>query len=151
MPISLYVSVEIIRLGQSFLINWDLAMYHRETDTPAQARTTTLNEELGQIDYVFSDKTGTLTQNVMNFLKCSIGGEVYGKDPVEGQPYSGFINDSLRQALDSRKPDVSDFFRLLALCHTVQPEVIDGCVVYQAQSPDEKALADAARCALLAF
>ena len=49
-------------MAMSFLIGWDLKMYHEETDTPARARTTTLNEELGQIEYVFSDKTGTLTQ-----------------------------------------------------------------------------------------
>ncbi len=56
------VSVEVIRLVLSFLIGWDLQMYYKKTDTPAKARTTTLNEELGQIEYVFSDKTGTLTQ-----------------------------------------------------------------------------------------
>ena len=55
-------SVEVIRLVQSFLINWDLAMYHEKSDTSAKARTTTLNEELGQVQYIFSDKTGTLTQ-----------------------------------------------------------------------------------------
>ena len=43
-------------------LNWDINMYHKESDTPAKARTTTLNEELGQIEYIFSDKTGTLTQ-----------------------------------------------------------------------------------------
>ena len=61
-PISLYVSVEVIRFGLSFLISWDLQMYDEKSDTPASSRTTTLNEELGQIQYVFSDKTGTLTQ-----------------------------------------------------------------------------------------
>ena len=61
-PISLYVSVEIIRFGHSWWINWDQKMYYAKTDTPARSRTTTLNEELGQIEYIFSDKTGTLTQ-----------------------------------------------------------------------------------------
>ncbi|XP_069187233.1 phospholipid-transporting ATPase ID isoform X2 [Procambarus clarkii] len=85
-PISLYVSVEVIRLCQSFLINWDDAMYHPPNKTHAKARTTTLNEELGQIEYIFSDKTGTLTQNIMAFNKCSIAGRSYGDviDPRTG-------------------------------------------------------------------
>ena len=61
-PISLYISIEMIRLFQSKLINWDNRMYYEVNDIPAQARTASLNEELGQIEYIFSDKTGTLTQ-----------------------------------------------------------------------------------------
>lgn len=53
-------------------------MYHKESDTPAAARTSNLNDELGQVKYVFSDKTGTLTENVMLFKKCTIGGIIYG-------------------------------------------------------------------------
>lgn len=52
----LLCSVEMIRLWLSLLINWDLKMYYEVNDIPAQARTTTLNEELGQIEYIFSDK-----------------------------------------------------------------------------------------------
>ena len=70
--------MEIIRFSHSWWINWDKEMYHEETDTPAKSRTTTLNEELGQIEYIFSDKTGTLTQNVMTFNKCSVGGRSHG-------------------------------------------------------------------------
>ena len=72
-------SVEVIRLGHSYFIDWDRKMYYSRKATPAEARTTTLNEELGQIEYVFSDKTGTLTQNIMTFKKCSINGRIYGK------------------------------------------------------------------------
>ncbi len=64
-------SVEVIRLAMSFLIGWDLKMYHDASATSAKARTTTLNEELGQIEYIFSDKTGTLTQvRMVHFMQC---------------------------------------------------------------------------------
>lgn len=55
----------------------DREMYYEETDTPAMARTSNLNEELGQVKYIFSDKTGTLTRNVMEFKKCTVGADVY--------------------------------------------------------------------------
>lgn len=78
--------MEIIRLGNSFYIDWDKKMYYSPNNTPAEARTTTLNEELGQIKYVFSDKTGTLTQNIMTFNKCSINGKSYGRIPDVNLP-----------------------------------------------------------------
>ncbi len=53
-------------------------MYDEVTNTPALARNSNLNEELGQVKFVFSDKTGTLTENIMAFKKCSIAGKTYG-------------------------------------------------------------------------
>lgn len=78
-PISLYVSTEVVKVLQALFINQDINMYDEETGTPAEARTSNLNEELGQVDTILSDKTGTLTCNQMDFLKCSIAGVSYGK------------------------------------------------------------------------
>ncbi|GFP85703.1 putative phospholipid-transporting ATPase 4 [Phtheirospermum japonicum] len=77
-PISLYVSIEVVKVLQALFMNRDIHMYDEETGTPAQARTSNLNEELGQVDTILSDKTGTLTCNQMDFLKCSIAGSAYG-------------------------------------------------------------------------
>ncbi|XP_051147937.1 probable phospholipid-transporting ATPase 4 [Andrographis paniculata] len=77
-PISLYVSIEVVKVLQALFINQDIQMYDEETGTPAEARTSNLNEELGQVDTILSDKTGTLTCNQMDFLKCSIAGTAFG-------------------------------------------------------------------------
>ncbi|KAI5353017.1 PREDICTED: putative phospholipid-transporting [Prunus dulcis] len=82
-PISLYVSIEIVKVLQSIFINRDIHMYYEEADKPAHARTSNLNEELGQVDTILSDKTGTLTCNSMEFIKCSVAGIAYGRGYTE--------------------------------------------------------------------
>eukprot|EP00184_Porphyridium_aerugineum_P003775 CAMPEP_0184699716 /NCGR_PEP_ID=MMETSP0313-20130426/5882_1 /TAXON_ID=2792 /ORGANISM="Porphyridium aerugineum, Strain SAG 1380-2" /LENGTH=1733 /DNA_ID=CAMNT_0027158839 /DNA_START=49 /DNA_END=5250 /DNA_ORIENTATION=- len=78
-PIGLYVTMEIVRVLQLVFIQGDQKMYYAPLDVRTQVRTTGLNEELGIVDYVFSDKTGTLTANEMVFKKCWINGVVYTK------------------------------------------------------------------------
>ena len=77
-PVSLYVSMSLARSLQTFFMNSDLEMYYERLDCPAMVRTMTLNEQLGQISHIFSDKTGTLTCNIMDFRKASIAGTSYG-------------------------------------------------------------------------
>lgn len=172
-PISLYVSVEMIKFIQSTqFINNDLRMYHAESNTPALARTSNLNEELGQVEYIFSDKTGTLTRNLMEFFKCSIAGEVYGTGvseielgtaqrtgvKVDTQKQSNAIREKGFNFDDARlmrgawrnepNPECcKEFFRCLAICHTVLPEGDESPerIRYQAASPDEAALVTAAK------
>lgn len=78
-PLSLYVSLEIIKVGQLLLMQ-DVDMYDPVSDTPMVANTTTILENLGQVSYVFSDKTGTLTENVMRFRKMSVAGTAWLHD-----------------------------------------------------------------------
>ncbi len=162
--ISLIITVEVVKFWQASLINSDLDMYNEETDTPSLARTSSLVEELGQIEYIFSDKTGTLTCNQMVFRQCSIAGRCYA-DKIDdskrlrldesGNQVGHYSFDQLKQdVIDSSYSGcsiVGEFLELLAVCHTVIPEVKESSkgIVYQASSPDEGALVKGA--ALLGF
>lgn len=82
-PVSLYVTISMVMFIQAIFMTWDIDMYYAELDVRMIVRSMGLNEELGQISYVFSDKTGTLTCNVMEFRKCSINGVAYGTGTTE--------------------------------------------------------------------
>ncbi|XP_050425545.1 probable phospholipid-transporting ATPase IA isoform X2 [Adelges cooleyi] len=133
-PISLQVTVEVVRFMQAAFINYDIDMYHAESNTPAMARTSNLNEELGMVKYIFSDKTGTLTRNVMEFKHCSIAGILY----MEGSKNTLLDNSKHHQTKDY----VTEFLKMMAVCHTVIPEKVKGSdeMLYHASSPDEQAL-----------
>ncbi|KRK06443.1 phospholipid-transporting ATPase IF isoform X1 [Drosophila yakuba] len=137
-PISLYVTIELQRVIGSWFMEWDLELYENETDQPCVVNTSNLNEELGQINILFSDKTGTLTKNEMNFQQCSINGSKFHfkktrledeetkalldinrfnvsllLHPITSMPFLNVTNDILQASQRV-------FFQALSICHTVQ-------------------------------
>ncbi|CCI45765.1 unnamed protein product [Albugo candida] len=82
-PVSLYVTISVVMFLQAIFMTMDLDMYYEPLNTKMIVRSMGLNEELGQISYIFSDKTGTLTCNVMEFRKCCINGTSYGTGTTE--------------------------------------------------------------------
>ena len=152
-PISLYVTLDVVKFVQALIIAHDVELYHEESDTPAIVKSLDLTEELGLVGHVFSDKTGTLTKNEMNFMKCSVGGVSYGLGVTEvgknvllrkGLPLPmapdadpkhppaknvSFVDPAIWKALeDTAHPNhanLSKFFLSLALNHDVMPEYPD--------------------------
>ncbi|KAJ7310433.1 hypothetical protein JRQ81_007349 [Phrynocephalus forsythii] len=146
-PVSMYVTVEMQKFLGSFFIGWDKEMYDETRDEGALVNTSDLNEELGQVEYVFSDKTGTLTENTMEFIECSI----------DGFKYSNVFSevDGAKPSLKAQRNREELFMRALCLCHTVQVQKGDqvdagtaevgGLQRYVAASPDEIALLQGAQ------
>ncbi|GMN59210.1 hypothetical protein TIFTF001_028303 [Ficus carica] len=171
-PISLYISMELIRVGQAYFMIGDTQLYDETSNSRFQCRALNINEDLGQIKYVFSDKTGTLTENKMEFQCASIGGVDYsGGKGITEKDHAGYsvqvdgiilrpkmrvnADPELQQLAKSRKDtikckQVHDFFLALAACNAIVPLVIDTpdptvkLIDYQGESPDEQALVYAA-------
>lgn len=169
-PISLYLTVEICKTIQAYFIHQDIELI--SNDRKCVPRAWNISDDLGQIEYLFSDKTGTLTRNEMELRQISVNGKIYGHLPGDPQDwdrmademhtrlkliYPGYIPSSSPSFVDDKLIDdlyeAHEFFKLLAICHTVLCEFNDvenGCenpvnVEYKAQSPDEAALVKTAK------
>ncbi|XP_008322915.1 probable phospholipid-transporting ATPase IH isoform X3 [Cynoglossus semilaevis] len=157
-PVSMYVTVEMQKFLGSYFIIWDHEMLDEETEERAVVNTSDLNEELGQVEYVFTDKTGTLTENNMEFIECCVDGYVYVPHAIcNGQLMPDAVGMDMIDTSpgpDSREREEL-FFRALCLCHTVQvkeEETVDGLKhgshhgksssFYISSSPDEVALVE---------
>lgn len=136
-PISLYVTIEMVNLGQAMMIGNDLEMYEEDLDCPCMARSSNLCSELGMVMNVFSDKTGTLTRNEMKLVKFVCEDTAFTV-PMEGS--TGKKEDVLMALKKTGKGGLLyGFLKCLTLCHTVVREK-DG--KYRAESPDELALVE---------
>ncbi|XP_075619235.1 phospholipid-transporting ATPase IG isoform X5 [Balearica regulorum gibbericeps] len=148
-PVSMYVTVEMQKFLGSFFISWDKELYDEEIKEGALVNTSDLNEELGQVEYVFTDKTGTLTENSMEFIECCIDGHKYKGCISEVDGFSQ-TDGPLKYYGKAEKSREELFLRALCLCHTVQikeADQVDGLIghperkyTYISSSPDEIAL-----------
>mmetsp|Transcript_24073 Transcript_24073/g.66728 ORF Transcript_24073/g.66728 Transcript_24073/m.66728 type:complete len:1719 (+) Transcript_24073:215-5371(+) len=143
-PLSMYVTLEMVNFFCLWLVYVDPEMYDPKTDTRAVARSTNVTD-LGQVQYIFSDKTGTLTQNVMRFKRCSVDGMIFGAPVqktrpqdknVEGSPKPAFhptrqlVVGKIHLKADGSGVEASKgmtfnaemFVRVMSLCHTVVVE-----------------------------
>lgn len=139
-PISIKVTLDLAKGVYAKFIDCDEQMFDRETSTPAHSANTAISEDLGQVEYILSDKTGTLTENIMIFRRCCINNTQYGDDSGDALKDTRLLN-----AVSSNEPDVVKFLMVMALCNTVVPiKSNDGAISYKAQSQDEEALVNAA-------
>ncbi|XP_067947974.1 phospholipid-transporting ATPase IF-like isoform X2 [Watersipora subatra] len=145
-PISLYVTIELQKFFGSLFFTLDIDLYDAQINERAKANTSDLNEELGQVEYLFCDKTGTLTENTMQFRQCSVGGKLWWErdgtfernrslemDLQEHRSRrASRVNSSGSQTTgdverlsDSGREtsEISKFFEVLSLCHTVRIEL----------------------------
>lgn len=120
-PISLYISLEIVRTFQAIFIYFDRYMVYERLDMACVPKTWNISDDVGQIEYIFSDKTGTLTQNVMEFKKCTINGVSYGEAYTEAQ-----LGMQLRKGLNAeeeaakaRQQIAEDRVRMLRMLRTM--------------------------------
>jgi magnesium-transporting ATPase (P-type) len=164
-PMSLYVCFEVLKLILRLHVNRDISMKCPDTEQFAVARTSDLVEEMGQINFVFSDKTGTLTKNEMIFATACVGGQDLGdfRDPLCVQEVFNKLSDPQAVKRGLWK-DAHWFFTCLATCHSVivgkefvvaNGQTPEGAqlrsIPYLGMSPDEVALVAAARDAGIAF
>ncbi|XP_028807852.1 phospholipid-transporting ATPase 2 [Neltuma alba] len=139
-PISIKVSLDLVKSLYAKFIDWDHQMVDSETGIPSHATNTAISEDLGQVEYILTDKTGTLTENKMIFKRCCISGIFYGNENGDA------LKDAeLLSAISCGSPDVVRFLTVMAICNTVIPTRSKiGDIFYKAQSQDEDALVNAA-------
>ncbi|KAG5453204.1 Phospholipid-transporting ATPase IG [Clonorchis sinensis] len=158
-PVSLIITIELQMLMNSYLITHDPEFFDPQRGLGGSANSVHLADELGQIEFLFSDKTGTLTLNQMVFKACSILSDdgVYLFDGNDVRRLKTEAEQPCKKVTEMQQSNVwgvgsalpvhlTEFLMVVALCHTVEtrPDINGGSAKFEATSPDEKALVEGA-------
>jgi len=145
-PMSLFVSLQFIKEIQAYFMKKDLNMYYEEGDIPMDVGAADLNADLSQIDIVFSDKTGTLTNNTMVFKRLGVGSKIVHNEEVNEAQIGKKLMSGDTFIADDRKDD--ERHRQLAMQYmlnlAINNEIIIENGVYSGESPDEICLVQTA-------
>ena len=165
-PISLLMTMEMVKYIQGIFISWDYHMYDLINHQKPKVQTSTLNEELGQVKFIFTDKTGTLTKNYMEYKAMSINGKIYGINNNKEKKNKKIINDEFgsitnfnftchefkKDFINNINKDDTQYNRIylfllcLSLCHSVITDQNSlPKIIYKSSSPDETAMVNCAR------
>lgn len=154
-PISLVITLEMVKIAQGLRMMLDKGTSSVKSHQSLSVQSSNLNEELGQVEYVFSDKTGTLTENKMEFKKICLAGREYGNDhsyDISTLPRVTNVNFADQFFIEGFKnPDsrnyeeIKEALILLATCHTIFAHEKNGKLIYDATSQDELALVNFAK------
>lgn len=152
-PISLYVSLEFIAFFHSILIEKDVLMYSLVSRTYAKCSSLSLNENLSRINIVFTDKTGTLTCNILSLEWLSIWGQLYNSQGISRDVELETIDNSNRDLIQylnqtqnkeiERKENFIHFMECALLCNNIYTSFDQNQII--SASADEKSIIDGIR------